>query len=316
MITMKIKDFTFGSDVNDLVVRLSDVHIRKTTTGADYASMLAYDGSDLIEAKIWAFSDELKNKLISGEVYRVSGKFKDYQGKMQLNISDIEIVSDEEMDKSIFYERAKLNIEDLKENILSYIEELNNPIIKELTNTIINRFYTPFFSYPAAVSMHHNYISGLAYHTYSMLCLARTYVNLYPFLNSDLIYAGIILHDIGKVVELSGPKGTEYTFEGRLIGHISIGSNILYATARDLGYEHSEEFTLLNHIILSHHGELEYGSPKEPLIPEALVIHLVDLSDSKLAALDKEFAKIKKGEFSQGLAQFDRKSFYYPNIDK
>ena len=101
----KIKDFTFGSDVADLVVRLSDVHIRKTTSGADYASMLAYDGFDTIEAKIWSFSDEIKAKLINGEVYSVSGKFKDYQGKMQLNITDIEIVSDDQMDKSIFYEK-------------------------------------------------------------------------------------------------------------------------------------------------------------------------------------------------------------------
>lgn len=312
----KIKDFTFGSDVEGLVVRLSDVHIRKTTTGADYASMLAYDGFDLIEAKIWSFSDDIKNKLINGEVYSVCGKFKDYQGKMQLNITNIEIVADEEMDKSIFYERAKMGTEALKEVILEYVDDIDNNILKEVTSTILNRYYTPFFSYPAAVSMHHNYISGLAYHTYSMLCLAKTYINLYPFLNKDLVYAGIILHDVGKVVELSGPKGTEYTFEGRLIGHISIGSNIVYATARDLGYEHSEEVTLLNHIILSHHGELEFGSPKEPLLPEALVIHLVDLSDSKLAALDKEFTKIKKGEFTQGLSQFDRKSFYYPNIDK
>ena len=312
----KIKDFTFGSEVADLVVRLSDVHIRKTTTGADYASMLAYDGEETIEAKIWSFNDEIKNKLVNGEVYKVWGRFKDYQGKMQLNITDIELADDSEVDKSIFYERAKMSPDALKQEILGAVDDLENHILKEVTSTIINRYYTPFFSYPAAVSMHHNYISGLAYHTYSMLCLAKTYVNLYPFLNRDLIFAGIILHDVGKVVELSGAKGTEYTFEGKMLGHISIGSNIIYATARDLGYEHSEEVTLLNHIILSHHGEMEFGSPKEPLIPEALVIHLVDLSDSKLAALDKEFNKIKKGEFTQAMNQFDRKSFYYPKIEK
>ncbi|MBP5550967.1 MAG: HD domain-containing protein [Bacilli bacterium] len=312
---MKIKDYSFGSDVNDLVVRLSDVHIRKTTSGADYASMLAYDGTDTIEAKIWSFSDEIRNKLSNGEVYKVVGKFKDYQGKMQLNITDIELVGDD-VDKSAFYEKAKINTEVLKQNILDYVDMIENNVLKEVTSNIISRYYTPFFNHPAAVSMHHNYISGLAYHTYSMLMLASTYIKMYSFLNSDLIYAGIILHDIGKVIELSGAKGTEYTFEGKMLGHISIGSNIIYATARDLGYEHTEEVTLLNHIVLAHHGEMEFGSPKEPLIPEALVIHLVDLSDSKLAALDKEFAKIKKGEFTQAMNQFDRKSFYYPNINK
>ena len=312
---MKIKDYSFGSDVNDLVVRLSDVHIRKTTAGADYASMLAYDGCDTIEAKIWSFSDEIKNKLSNGEVYKVVGKFKDYQGKMQLNITDIELAGDD-IDKSAFYEKAKINLEELKQSILDTVDLIENNVLKEVTSNIISRYYTPFFSHPAAVSMHHNYISGLAYHTYSMLNLANAYIRQYSFLNKDLIYAGIILHDIGKVIELSGAKGTEYTFEGKMIGHISIGSNIVYATARDLGYEHTEEVTLLNHIILSHHGEMEFGSPKEPLIPEALVIHLVDLSDSKLAALEKEFGKTKKGEFTQAMNQFDRKSFYYPNIDK
>ena len=312
---MKIRDYTFGSDVTDLVVRLSDVHIRKTTAGADYASMLAYDGCDTIEAKIWSFSDEIKSKLSNGEVYKVVGKFKDYQGKMQLNITDIELAG-EDIDKSAFYEKAKMSLEDLKETILNHVDMIENKVLKEVTSNIISKYYTPFFSHPAAVSMHHNYISGLAYHTYSMLMLANGYLKLYSYLNRDLIYAGIILHDIGKVIELSGAKGTEYTFEGKMLGHISIGSNIIYATARDLGYEHSEEVTLLNHIVLSHHGEMEFGSPKEPLIPEALVIHLVDLSDSKLAALDKEFAKIKKGEFTQAMNQFDRKSFYYPNIDK
>ena len=312
---MKIKDYSFGSDVNDLVVRLSDVHIRKTTSGADYASMLAYDGTDTIEAKIWSFSDDIKNKLSNGEVYKVVGKFKDYQGKMQLNITDIELAGDD-IDKSAFYEKAKINLDELKQSILDTVDLIENNVLKEVTSNIISRYYTPFFSHPAAVSMHHNYISGLAYHTYSMLMLANGYLKLYSYLNRDLIYAGIILHDIGKVIELSGAKGTEYTFEGKMLGHISIGSNIIYATARDLGYEHSEEVTLLNHIVLSHHGEMEFGSPKEPLIPEALVIHLVDLSDSKLAALDKEFAKIKKGEFTQAMNQFDRKSFYYPNIDK
>lgn len=312
---MKIKDYSFGSDVNDLVVRLSDVHIRKTTSGADYASMLAYDGTDTIEAKIWSFSDEIRNKLSNGEVYKVVGKFKDYQGKMQLNITDIELAGGD-IDKSAFYEKAKINLDELKQSILDTIDLIENNVLKEVTSNIISRYYTPFFSHPAAVSMHHNYISGLAYHTYSMLNLANAYIRQYNFLNKDLIYAGIILHDIGKVIELSGAKGTEYTFEGKMIGHISIGSNIVYATARDLGYEHSEEVTLLNHIILSHHGEMEFGSPKEPLIPEALVIHLVDLSDSKLAALEKEFGKTKKGEFTQAMNQFDRKSFYYPNIDK
>lgn len=310
----KIKDYTFGQEVIGLVVRLSDVHIRKTTSGADYASMLAYDGEEVIEAKIWSFTDSIKSKLINGEVYKVNGRFKDYQGKMQLNITDIEL-ADDGVDKSKFYESAKVSKGDLKAIIYEYVSHIDNTILREIVDGLLCDASNAFFTHPAAVSMHHNYISGLAYHTYSMLNLSNVYLDQYRYLNKDLVYAGIILHDIGKTVELSGAKGTEYTFDGQLLGHISIGSNLVYAKAKELGYENSEEAKLLNHIILSHHGELEFGSPKEPATPEALLIHLLDLADSKLAALEKEIEKVNGYGFTQPINSFGKRGFYIPKIE-
>ncbi len=162
--------------------------------------------------------------------------------------------------------------------------------------------------------MHHNYFHGLAYHTLSMLILSDAYVALYPFLNQSLVISGILLHDIGKVIELSGPKGTEYTKIGKLLGHINIGAAEVLQTASDVGLPECEASLALAHIILSHHGQLEYGSPKEPIIPEAALVHFLDLSDSKLAALEKEASKTLPGTYTSPVLSFDRRSFYIPDL--
>ena len=299
-----------------LILRLSDVQIKKTNTNVDYASMIAYDGYDKIEAKIWKFTDELREKLISGEVYEVKGRMKDYQGKLQLNITDIRQVDEnDDVDLDAFYEKAKLSSEELAKRINEYYAKIKNDYLKQITSVLLKKHYKAFFEYPAAVTMHHNYFSGLAYHTYSMLKLSDRFLELYPFINSDLVYSGIILHDLGKIMELSGPKGTEYTKAGKLLGHISIGANEVYATSCELGIEKTEEILNLLHIILSHHGELEYGSPKEPTTPEAELVHLLDFADSRMASLELEVTKTNKGQYTNPLNAFERRSFYIPDIE-
>ncbi|NLH53932.1 MAG: HD domain-containing protein [Acholeplasmataceae bacterium] len=309
----KIKDFS-PSDKAVLILRLSDIQIRKTSANADYASMLGFDGTDLIEVKIWALTDEKRELLKNGEVYELSGTMKDYQGKMQFNVSELRVLDDSEIDKSQFFEYAKMSEEELKEGIVAYINKIDNQVIKKLVFATLKQFFPDFFRHPAALSMHHNYFGGLAYHVYSMLVLGDSFLELFPYLNRSLVYGGIILHDIGKMVELSGPKGTEYTKEGNLLGHIAIGSNILYKTACDLGLEKTDEFFSLQHILLSHHGLLEYGSPKEPLIPEAVLIHILDYSDSRMAALEKEVTTTLPGEYTEPILAFGRKRFYKPDF--
>lgn len=310
----RIKDFSANNKAT-LILRFSDIQIRKTSADADYASLLGFDGENKIEVKIWSLNEELKKLLKNGEIYVANGTMKEYQGKLQFNVNDFRYVTDEdEINREDFYEFAKLDVNTLQDEITSYVEKIQNPIIKEIVVDIIKKYYKDYFLYPAATTMHHNYYSGLAYHIYSMLKLSDSYLKLYPFLNEDLVDAGVILHDIGKLVELSGPKGTEYTKEGNLLGHISVGANILYATAVKLGYETTDEVLALQHIILSHHGYNEYGSPKEPLMAEAVLIFLLDFSDSRMAALEKEIPNTKKGEYTNQIAAFDRKAFYVPDI--
>lgn len=311
----KIADLvTSNNEEIELILKLSNIVIKKTTSGDDYASMIGFDGNDKIEAKIWTYNEEIKRELVSGEVYKVLARTKQYQNRTQLNILSIEKVSSEEYDLSMFYERAKLTSEDLAKQINGYFMKIDNKILKSVVSVLLKKYFNEFFEYPAAVSMHHNYYSGLAYHTYSMLKLSDAYLELYPYLNKDLVYSGIILHDLGKIIELSGPKGTEYTKKGNLLGHISLGANEVYKTSCDLGLEDTEEVVNLIHIVLSHHGQLEYGSPKEPLTAEATLIHFLDYNDSRLATLENEVNKTQKGEYTQPIPAFDRKSFYIPDI--
>lgn len=310
----RIKEFRFG-DKATLVLRTSDLQIKKTTSNADYASFVGFDGVDLIECKVWSLSEEGKEILKNGEIYVCDGTMKDYQGKMQFNISSFRKITEEDgINQAEYYEYAPLDDKTLQDHILHYVARIENQILKSLVVSLLKKHYKEYFTHPAAVSIHHNYISGLSYHTYSMLKLSDAYLNLYNFLNKDLVYAGIILHDLGKVYELSGPKGTEYTIQGNLLGHISIGANLIYHEACLLKVEQSVEAISLQHLILAHHGQMEYGSPKTPQIAEAELLHLLDLSDSRMAALDKEITNTKKGEFTSPIFAFERKMFYVPDI--
>lgn len=317
----KIKDYKAGDEVSDLILRLNDVQLRKTTSQADYATMLGFDGENIVETKIWNLTDELREILVNGNIYACYGNMKDYQGKMQLNIKELRIPKDDEFDKKSFFEFAKMSEEELKSAIMDYVLKLDNTIIKQLVVELLKEYINEYFVHPAAKTMHHNYVSGLAYHVFTMLKLSDTYLLLYPFLNKDLVRAGIILHDLGKIIEMDAQTG-EYSKTGNLIGHITIAANKLYQKAVDLKLDESEEYLLLQHILISHHGLLEYGSPKPPLIPEAELVFLLDYSDSRMAALEKEITKggvINEeliGEYTQPIYAFDRRSFYIPNINK
>ncbi len=156
-------------------------------------------------------------------------------------------------------------------------------------------------------------MSGLAYHVVSMLRIAKSLAGLYPSLDTDLLYAGVILHDLGKVRELSGPIDTTYTVEGKLLGHISIMSNELTEAAKELGIE-GEEVLVLQHLILSHHGKGEWGSPKAPAIREAEVLHMIDNVDAKINMMDRALERVQPGTFSERIKPLDNRSFYKPGF--
>jgi 3'-5' exoribonuclease len=169
-----------------------------------------------------------------------------------------------------------------------------------------------FFQYPAASKIHHGYMGGLAEHTLGMAAVAEDICSLYPQLNRDLLIAGVLVHDLGKTAELGGLIQSEYSEEGKLCGHISIGHAWLVEVADEKGLATAEETLLLRHMILSHHGKLEYGSPMTPEIPEAEVLSLIDNLDARLNTLKTALEGVKPGQWTSRIFALENRQFYKP----
>lgn len=210
---------------------------------------------------------------------------------------------------SIFYAYAPIPMKEIKAAIEDYIARIENKVLHQVTETVYNIYKDDFYLHPAATKFHHAYIGGLSYHTLTMLKMIDPMLLIYPYLDKDLLYAGTLLHDIAKINEISGVDG-EYTKEGLLIGHLVMGTLDIQKVAAKLGVEHTEEVLLLKHMILSHHGQLNFGSPKKPQIGEALLLWYFDSIDSKFTVLGEELSRTKEGEFTLPVAVLDKSRFY------
>lgn len=210
-----------------------------------------------------------------------------------------------------FYQAAPFDAKEAIDKIEDVIANIQNEEIKTLTAYLYFNNKENFILYPAATKFHHAYVSGLLYHTYRMLINAINICAVYPFLNKDYVYAGVILHDMAKVVEFSGPIHAQYTTKGQMLGHIVMGVMAIERAAMVNAIE-GEEVMLLEHIVLSHHGIPEFGSPKRPMMPEAVVVNMVDDMDSKLTVLGESIDSYEEGEFSQGISVLAKTKMYKP----
>ncbi len=261
--------------------------------------------------------------LNDGDVYFFNTEPTVHNDKEQLLVIDYvpmddkaKTLGEKERLMRLFYTFAPADIEAVKASIERTMGTLENPAIKTLTQTIYDKHKDRFYLYPAATRFHHAYIGGLAHHTETMLRVADGLLKVYTFLNADLLYAGIILHDVCKTIELSNYKDPEYTTEGRLIGHITMGVKAITKAATEHGIYDTEERMLLEHIILSHHYYGNFGSPKKPNVPEALALHFIDNIDSKFAVLGEALDTIEPGTFTPSLPVLDRERFYKPKMKK
>ncbi|WLR51469.1 3'-5' exoribonuclease YhaM [Bacillus tianshenii] len=286
------------------------------SNGKPFLTLIFQDKSGDIEAKLWDASPEDEAQYAAESIVRIIGDIQNYRGRMQLKIRNVRPANEQDSVKiSDFLERAPMSIEEMGEVVSSFVFEMKNPKIQRITRHLVKKHQEQFFQYPAASKNHHEFVSGLAYHVVSMLNLAKSITQLYPSLDKDLLFAGVILHDLGKVVELSGPISTTYTVEGNLLGHITIMVNEIAEAAKELEIE-GEEVTILQHMVLSHHGKEEWGSPKKPLIKEAEILHLIDNVDAKMNMLDRALEKVKPGEFTERIFPLDQRSFYKPQFHK
>ncbi|HJV32389.1 MAG TPA: 3'-5' exoribonuclease YhaM [Bacillales bacterium] len=286
------------------------------SNGKPFLTLILQDQSGDIEAKLWDASDDDVKSYAAQNIVKIQGELQNYRGKNQLKIRQIRIASPSDNVKlADFLATAPLSRDEMTGMLTQYIFEMKNPNIQRITRHLIKKYQKEFLEFPAATKNHHEFVSGLAYHVVSMLNLAKAISSLYPSLDRDLLYAGVILHDLGKVMELSGPISTVYTVEGNLLGHISIMVNEIGKAADELGIS-GEEIMILQHLVLSHHGKAEWGSPKPPLIKEAEILHYIDNIDAKMNMLDRALERVKPGEFTERIFALDNRSFYKPTFHK
>jgi 3'-5' exoribonuclease len=293
-------------------------HVSKgiASNGKPFLTLILQDQSGEIEAKLWDAQEADEKNYIPENIVKIAGDILNYRGRNQLRIRQIRPAEQADSVKlADFLETAPVHTDEMSEKLTQFIFEMKNPNIQRITRHLLKKYQSDFLKYPAATKNHHEFVSGLAYHVCCMLDLAKVIAGLYPSLDKDLLYAGVILHDLGKVIELSGPISTTYTVEGNLLGHISIMVNEIGKAADELNIS-SEEVMILQHLVLSHHGKAEWGSPKPPLIKEAEILHYIDNLDAKMNMMDRALEKVKPGEFTERIFALDNRSFYKPNFHK
>ncbi len=288
-----VKDITEDrAMVNDYFV-VAKKGTYTTRTNSRYMSLSLKDRSGVIEAKVWERVDELNSLFAKNDIIHIKARPRLYQEKLQLNITDIQRVDEElpfELIRQLFPE-SETNGDALKEEYFKITGEMKSPAIGRLFSVLNEKkeMLEKFFFYPASIGVHHMYIGGLLEHSLSMVRMARQAVQVVGG-DLDIVLTGCLLHDIGKIEEIDVKRGFKYTDRGRLLGHIALGVTILDGLLREVKDFPNHVADILSHIIISHHGIEEWGSPKKPMFIEALVVHYLDNLDAKVMGV-KEHMK-------------------------
>lgn len=273
------------------LVQVKDVRQKKS--GEPYLSLVLCDKSGELDAKMWDNVAEIVDTFERDDFVRVKGETQLFQQRLQLTIHKLARVDDREVDLADFLPVSRFDREEMFAELLARTGDMKNPHLRALTESIlrdekIGRLYKIA---PAAKGIHHAWLGGLLEHVLSLCRLAEFTARHYPGIDPDLLLTGIVLHDLGKISELSYERTFSYTDDGQLLGHIAIAMRILAEKMAELPEFPPRLRVLVEHLVLSHHGALEYGSPKVPLFPEALLLHHLDNLDSKMECMRASIAK-------------------------
>ncbi len=280
--------------------------------GRPYLNIILGDKSGKLECRVWNMAEKLDSLFSPRDLIRATGQVIRYQDRLQLNAKDIKKADASGVDLSIFIPSSERSMEKMQSELDSIIESLEDPHLKDITKHFLKRssLSKRFHEASAAKSIHHAWSGGLMEHTLSVCGLMeviwRHFETLFPgFLNRDLMITGALLHDVGKTWELE--KMTfDYTDEGRLLGHLVMMCEAVAEYIRTKPDFPKHLSLHLKHIILSHHGELEHGSPKRPQTAEAWAVHYGDILDARMSWLHQELEDVEEGEWTRYQRQYDR----------
>ena len=301
-----ISDLKDGSSVKDIYLckkRQSLV----TRAGKAYESLTFQDKTGTIDAKIWDPDSMGIGEFGEMDYVDVSGEVITFQGHLQLNVRRARLCHEGEYDPADYLPVTERNIEDMFKTILKFIDSIENPWLKQLLEKFFvddTEFVKAFKLSSAAKSVHHGFIGGLCEHTLGVAQLCHFYCKCYPLLKRDLLVSVALLHDIGKVRELSAFPRNDYTEEGQLIGHIVIGCEMINDKIKEIDGFPSVLAAEGRHCILAHHGEYEFGSPKKPAIIEAAALNFADNTDAKMEIFKEAIMGTTVGEGWIGYQSF------------
>ncbi|MCS6860348.1 MAG: OB-fold nucleic acid binding domain-containing protein [Abditibacteriales bacterium] len=279
-----IRDFVNGQMIDSQFLAKSKRLAEFRHKPGQYLNLVLSDASGDIDAKVWDNAVPLSEKFDEGDVVHVKGRVTVYNNMLQLNVTTLRRCQPHEYDLSHFVRSTDRDADGLVEQIRSRIEQVQNPFLKQLLKSFFDdpQCAAAFFASPAAKDLHHAYVGGLAEHVVNALQIARVVTHLYPQIDADLLTTGILLHDIGKLRELSGGAVVNYTDEGKLLGHVVLGALMVEEKMNAIPHFPAELRMRVSHMVLSHHGVLEYGSPVVPKTLEAIALHHIENMDAQL----------------------------------
>jgi 3'-5' exoribonuclease len=280
---MRIVDLEPGTEF-DCVLLVARKELRQGGRGGYFLDLTLCDPTGRVPAKVWEDAASVAERFETGDVVRVSGMAETYRNELQLRLQHIEALAPEEAQASDFLPRSTRDPEEMEGRLAETVKSLANPHLKELLLGLFRDqdFRKRFRTAPGAKALHHAYIGGLLEHTVEVVALCERVAEVFPELDRDLLLTAAILHDVGKMEELSWATAFDYTDEGNLLGHLVLGERLVKERAdRVEGFP--EELKLqLSHMILSHHGTGEFGSPKAPMTAEAIALHHAEDLDAKV----------------------------------
>ena len=283
--------------VSDFLVQAKELRSKKT--GGNYLALALSDKTGEVEAKIWDNVEQVEPTFARDDFVKVKGAVQLYQNRPQLTVHKLKRLEDREVDLADFFPRSARDPEEMWLELTEVVAAVENAPLRALLEKILSKpeIAERLKLAPAAKSLHHAYLGGLLEHVLSLCRLTKLVVQNYRGIDADLVIAGVVLHDLGKIYELSYARSFAYTTEGQLLGHMILELEIVHKALAELPEFPRPLQTLLEHLIISHHGQYEFGSPKLPMFPEALLLHYMDDLDSKLQNME---SLLKRDQASGG----------------
>lgn len=283
-----------GDELDDVFVA-NEKQLKVNRNGNPFVQVDLRDRTGGIQGRMWNAGENVFRGFDNGEFVLATGKVQLFQGALQVILTAIERIEPEKVDLADFLPRTEHDIGKLTERLRTYLMRLTSPHLRGLAECFLidDRFMAAFATCPAGVKLHHAYVGGLLEHTVTMMDIADRLVPFYPSVDRDLVLMGTFLHDAGKTRELTYARAFGYSDEGQLVGHIAIAVEMLTEkaiAAKELLGEPIPRETLLRlkHLILSHHGTLEHGSPRLPMTPEAVLLHEIDSLDTRMHMVQRD----------------------------